>query len=96
MMFKVLNNMAPFYLRDHFKMFTTNDMCLRLCLVLPKARTDYLKKRFAYSGAKSWNSLPRNVKCSENILKFKRALLHASNFFICIYVVRLFCKAVSN
>ena len=92
--------MAPFYLRDHFKMSTTNDKYAlrnrKLCLVLPKARTDYLKKSFAYSGAKSWNSLPENVKCSENILKFKRALLHASNFFICIYVVRLFCKAVCN
>ena len=69
--------MAPFYLRDHFKMSTTNDKYAlrnrKLCLVLPKARTDYLKKRFAYSGAKSWNSLPENVKCSENILKFKRS-----------------------
>lgn len=78
MMYKVLNNMAPSYLRDHFKMSTINDKYAlrnrKLCLVLPKARTEYLKKSLAYSGAKRWNGLPENVKCSENLSKFKRSL----------------------
>ena len=78
MMYKVLNNMAPSYLRDHFEISGVNEMYSlrkgKLCLVLPKAQTDYLKKSFAFSGAKMWNDLPEEVKCSININEFKARL----------------------
>ena len=30
-------------------------------LLLPKPRTDYLKRSFSYSGAHLWNNLPEDV-----------------------------------
>ena len=70
--------MALSYLRDHFKMSTINDKYTlrnrKLCLVLPKARTEYLQKSFAFSGSKIWNNLSENVKCSENLKYFKRSI----------------------
>jgi hypothetical protein len=56
MMYKILNNMAPGYLREHFKTsFTDETYSLRnrkLCLIFPRAQTEFLKKNFAFSGAK--------------------------------------------
>ena len=78
MMYKILNNMAPVYLRDHFKMsFTDQASSLRnrkLCLILPRAQTEFLKKSFAFSGAKAWNELPEEVKCSNSLQIFKKCI----------------------
>jgi hypothetical protein len=43
MMYKILNNMAPVYLRDHFKMSYT-DQAYSYSLILPRAQTEFLKK----------------------------------------------------
>ena len=52
MMYKILNNMAPTYLQDHFETSAVNEIYSlrkrKLCLVLPRAQTDYLKKSFAF------------------------------------------------
>ena len=46
----------------------------KLSLVLPKARTEYLRESFRYSGSRIWNDLPENVKCSQNLNGCKRGL----------------------
>jgi hypothetical protein len=78
MMYKILNNMSPVYLRDHFKMsFTDQAYSLRnrkLCLILPRAQTEFLKKSFAFSGTKVWNELPEEVKCSNSLQIFKKCI----------------------
>ena len=55
--YKLLHHMSPSYLRDHFKMSITNDHTYALrdremCLVLPRARTEFLQKGFVFTGAK--------------------------------------------
>ena len=64
MMFKSLNGLAPVYLHDLFSERLT-DYDLRDSFRkknLPKPGTDHLKRRFGYSGALLWNSLPENIR----------------------------------
>ena len=78
MIHKILNNTAPSYLRDHFKISQLNNSYLlrsrKMMLVLPKPQTGFLKKSFVYDGPKIWNDLPENVRCNENLNGFKRHL----------------------
>ena len=46
-------------------------------LALPQPRTDYFRKRFSYSGATLWNSLPVDIRTSKTLNEFKTGL---SNF----------------
>jgi hypothetical protein len=83
MMYKILNNLAPNYLRDHFEM-SAIDNFYRLrnrkpCLVLPKPQTEYLKKCFACSGLKLWYTLPEDVKCSNSLSQFKKGAIIKSS-----------------
>ena len=75
MVHKILNNVPPSFLRDHFKISELNNTYLlrgrEMKLVLPKPRTEFKKKRFSYAGAKIWNNLPENVRCNENLDGFK-------------------------
>ena len=61
MMFKILNGMAPAYMEDLFKQETgLNVYNLRAShknIALPKTRTDYYRKIFAFTGAKLWRSV---------------------------------------
>ena len=41
-------------------------------LMLPKPRTDYLKRSFSYSGALLWNNLPEEIRTSNSLGFFKR------------------------
>ena len=64
MVSKALHNLTPVYLHNMFCKFNT-DYGLRNSinkLTLPKARTEYLKRGFSYSGAALWNSLHKNVQ----------------------------------
>ena len=47
-------------------------------LAIPKPRTDYLRNSFSYSGAVLWNSLPTNLRPTENPNQFKAGCI---NFF---------------
>ena len=80
MMFKIVNGLAPPYLIDLFDKDVASDhYALRNSfknLKLPKIRGEHLKRSFAYSGAKLWNSLPRYLKEEENLDKFKQLLKH--------------------
>ena len=82
MMFKVLNNLAPEYLTDLFcRTNQVHDYSLRnsdLNLVLPKPKTNFLRKSFSYSGAVLWiSSLTRNVRLAQSFSGFKRSLMQS-------------------
>ena len=40
-------------------------------LAIPKPRTDYLRNSFSYSGAVLWNTLPTDLRQTENPNQFK-------------------------
>ena len=78
MIYKVLNGLAPTYLSDFFQV---NSTILRYGfrnrdknVVLPKPKTEYLKKSFKFSGAKLWNGLPISAKMQNTLQSFKREL----------------------
>ena len=76
MMYKVLNGIAPAYLKIYFSYGAeTSKYCLRgsgVNLSLPKPNTDYMKKSLKFSGAKLWNSLPVQLKLLPTLSSFKR------------------------
>ena len=43
-------------------------------LSLSKPNTNYLKRRFSYSGACLWNNLPQDLKSVRSIGQFKRGI----------------------
>ena len=78
MMYKVLNNNAPAYLQEQFKKLKDsvpyNLRNADVNLALPKPNSEYLKKRFGYSGAVAWNSLPRKLQNSKTLNEFRQNL----------------------
>jgi len=76
-MFKALNGLAPENLSKLFQpqKHKYNFREKEKSLTLPKPKTNFMKRAFVYDGAKIWNSLPSNVKCSSDLYKFKRSLL---------------------
>ena len=78
MMFKFLNEQALVYLQNLFHERST-DYDLRNSshkLILPRPRTNYLKRSFSYSGALLWTSLPENVREIKSVRKFKMQINH--------------------
>ena len=75
-MYKCVNNHNPSYLNDLFEQKVTpynmrDDYRLKqykFCTV------KYGYKSFKYYGAKLWNALPPDVKCSDNLNIFKRKI----------------------
>ena len=64
MMFKVLKGIAPNCLKMLFHVCNNTSYPLRtnnLKMSLPKPKTDFLKKSFAYRGAAFWNKLPSEM-----------------------------------
>ena len=63
LMYKCINNLAPAYLCNLFAPRTPNYYFrnAKKKLMLPKPRTDYLKRSFSYSGALLWNNLPEEI-----------------------------------
>jgi hypothetical protein len=73
MMFNISKNLVPSYLqtifkeqKHHYEIRNSKNK-----LVLPKPRTNYMKKSFGYSGALLWNNLPSNIRETERLSKFK-------------------------
>lgn len=86
MMFKIVNGSAPSYLQDIFKVNGGTNYDLRRSdknLRIPKARTDFYRYSFAFTGARLWNSLPDDIKTEQIISRFKKKIkslnLSASN-----------------
>ena len=78
LMFKILNDQSPEYLKGLFQPFSTG-YSLRNSdnkLALPKPRTDFLKRSFSYSGAHSWNSLPSDVRAIRSYTNFRNRIDH--------------------
>lgn len=76
LMFKIMSGLAPAYLQE---MFTENKTSYKLrnseqSLTLPKPKTEYMKRSFAYTGAKLWNAIPLHIKKSTSIATFKKAI----------------------
>ena len=74
-MYKCTKNLAPAYLCNLFAPRTsTYDLCdAKRKLLVPKSRTDYLKRSFSYSGIRLWNNLPEEVRTSTSLDLFKRS-----------------------
>ena len=78
MMFKIVNGMTPRYLKDIFSarpgasvynLRTSQDD-----IAIPRARTDYYRKSFAFTGGKIWNALPNNMKSELSFETFRNKL----------------------
>ena len=79
LIYKILNNHSAPGLKDKFTIreANLNNYSLRNAhtnLSVPKPTTEYLKKRFGYSGAVLWNSLPMEAKLTESISSFKNLI----------------------
>ena len=71
--------MAPAYIPDNFThSVDIHDHNTRHAsagnLLLPKPRTEYLRKSFNFNGPKLWNVLPDDIKCMNNIASFRARL----------------------
>ena len=75
LMYKCINNLAPAYLCNLFAPKTPNYYFrnAKKKLLLPKPRTDYLKRSFSNSGALLWNNLPEEMRTSNSLSFFKRS-----------------------
>ena len=75
LMYKCINNLAPAYLCNLFAPRKPNYYFrkARKKLMLPKPRTDYLKRSFSYIGALLWNNLPEEIGTSNSLSFFKRS-----------------------
>ena len=76
LMHKSINKTTPYYLQE---MFTFNENVYDLRdsdnkLIIPRPRTEYLKRSFSYSGASLWNSLPGSLRSATNLTSFKAGL----------------------
>ena len=73
LIYKILNGLAPMYLRNIFTNratpYTLRDNEAKLNL--PKPRTNYLKRAICYDGASLWNSLPLDIRCSSSLGEFR-------------------------
>ena len=74
--YKILNGIAPSYIQSLFVMNQPRYSSRRpLNLHLPRVnQTKYGLNSFRYEVAKLWNSLPEDIKSSENLITFKRLI----------------------
>ena len=75
LMYKVMHDLTPSYVRNEFELAPQHySSRFGEKLLLPKPRTESLKKSFKYRGAKAYNSLPSEIKSSPSIHVFKSNL----------------------
>ena len=75
--YKSQHMQSPVYVGDMFKprQQTKHNLRQTGLLNLPPTRTvKYGKNSIHFEGAKIWNHLPQNIRCSENFSAFKRLL----------------------
>ena len=75
LMYKCINDLAPAYLCNLFvpRISNYDFRNAEKMLLLPKPRTDYLKRSFSYSGAILWDNLPEEMCTSNSLAFFKRS-----------------------
>ena len=90
-MYICINYLAPAYLCNLFAPRTPNYYFrnAKKKLMLPKPRTDYLKRSFSYSGALLWNNLPEEIRTSNSLGFFKRS---SHRGFVISTPTRQICK----
>ena len=81
LMFKAIHGLAPNYLCDNVTMnFDVNGYNTRGCdnmnVYIPRPHKEIYRNSFAYQGAVLWNSLPPEIKESENLNAFKAGYMH--------------------
>lgn len=85
-MFKVLKGQAPTCLTEHFKFKKeVTDINLRgstSSLQLPLPKTEFMKRSFAYSGAKIWNDLPPGMRECESLNAFSKKIANHKYLFL--------------
>ena len=82
-MHKILYGNAPAYLKQCFHYANSGrEYNLRRSenLILPKPRTEYLRKNFTFSGVKVWNGLPVYLKNQFSLSSFMRELTSLSSY----------------
>ena len=76
LMFKMMSGLVPDNIQNLFEKRNTqlkyNIRNQENALVLPKPRTEYLKKCFSYSGAKLWNGLSSSSKKAKTVSQFRK------------------------
>ena len=79
--FKTVNGLAPHYLQSlfpqHHSFYNLRDSEGKL--TLPKPSTNYLKRRFSYSGAMLWNNLPKCLKNAVSVNNFKHIIKNVAD-----------------
>ena len=76
MMYKILNDLTPNYLRQNV-LYSQRPYQLRNNnLYLPKPRTNNCKRAFFYRGIKLYNALPQPIRDCASLSMFKRLLAH--------------------
>jgi hypothetical protein len=73
LMFKTRRGLAPNYLQTMFESKIKSHKLRNSenALLLPKLRTEYMKKAFCYSGARLWNALPSTARKAKSISQFR-------------------------
>ncbi len=76
--YKVLNNLAPRYLSEQFKLYvparplrSANDTTR---LIIPRTNLRIGDRRFNTTASASWNSLPASIRCAPSLDSFKSQL----------------------
>ena len=81
--YKISHNLAPKYLQDLFQQTADiHDRALRSTsdnlLYVPKPNLEQFRNSLSYSGSKTWNSIPINIKQSDSLSLFKKKYLEWS------------------
>ena len=75
MMYKILNGMAPDYLKEKFTYKSINYFLRHgENLTLPKPNTQKCKRTFLYRGVKMYNDLPCDIRQSSSLAVFNKKL----------------------
>ena len=81
MMYKVNNNIAPFYINRQFKQVSTvHSRYTRSSedgkLYIPKCNTNYGQNTFRYKGSVLWNVISKDIREVNTLLSFKLKMKH--------------------
>ena len=74
--YKIINDMAPIYLKESIKLCNNNTYNLRSTshrdiLLLSTPRTNYLKDTFKYFAMVIWNTIPQDIRDTRSLNSFK-------------------------
>ena len=98
MVHKSLHGLAPDYLRS---MFVNRSIVANYSLrdtegklAIPKPCTDYLRNSFSFSGAVLWNSLPHDLRQTENPNHFKAGCINFLPMNCMLYTALLESRSI--